>query len=42
MDNELTKQANSYIYEKLTTLFFGKKSDQMEKFKQTFEADDIM
>ena len=40
--SELYKQANSFIYEKLTTLFFGKKSDQMEKFKQTFEGEDVM
>ena len=40
--SQLYKQDNSFMKRKLTTLFFGEKSDQIEKFKQTFEGDDVM
>jgi hypothetical protein len=38
---DVFKLANTYVYEKLTTMFFGKKSDQMDKFKAAFDSDEV-
>jgi len=41
-NNDLFKQANAYIYDKLSEILMQKgKTDGSEKFKQTFDSEDI-